>query len=195
MPPATFKLGPLEVPLPGKWAGAFAFLAFVGLIGWGGLTAYDHLDSDSKRISPGDLQQLEQAQRHFTEAPESTMTVFNDVRGSLIVRSYLSDGCLLIERRAQGAPTSTRFVPDLSRSTVAVKRSDAPVYFGASPAWAQGRCIDVATHPGEVKTYNEVADQCIVRAWRMWPDGCRGFAPFNRCLSTWGAWSWVDCKH
>ena len=194
MPPATFKLGPLEVPLPGKWAGAFAFLAFVGLLGWGGLTAYDHLDSDSKRIAPADLIQLEHAQRHLIETPESTMTAFSDVRGSMLLRLYSSDNCLLYERRANGFPASTRFVPDVSR-TIQAKRPDRPVYVGSSPAWAQGRCLTLAEHGEPTKTWNEPIDSCRVRAVRLYSDGCRASAIWDACTSTWGAWSFDVCRH
>lgn len=197
MPPRTspIKLGPFEMAIPAAWSGRFAALLFVGTVGFGVYWAYDRIADLSTRIAPGDLIQLEQAQRHLTETPESTLTVFDDVRGKLIVRAFSSDGCLLVERRAVGAPTSTRFVPDLSRSQVASEPAPLPPIFGAAAARAQGRCLTVEQHGAPVKMWSEQINGCQIRAHRSYADGCHASAVYDSCASTWSSWVFGSCRH
>lgn len=196
MPPrsAALKWGSLEVPWPSWASGPLAVIVLLGLGGFGWFWALDRIDTESKRISPADLVQLEEAQRHLTEAPAGIFTVFDDPRGGLFVRYFSSDSCTLVERRFPNAPTTTRFVPDLSRA-VQAKRQDRPVYFGASPAWAGGRCLTLQEHGEPVKTWSEPIDSCQVRAVRLYGDGCRATAIWNSCLSTWSAWAFDVCRH
>jgi len=198
MPPRrsfAFKFAGLETMLPSWSQGPIAVLTLAGLCVAGFFYARDRIDTESKRISPADLVQLEHASIHLTESPTASYTVFDNPQGSLLVKWFQSDACTLIERHFSQAPTTTRFVPDLSRRTVHAKRPSAPVHFGASPAWAGGRCLTVQEHGEPVKTWSEPIDSCQVRAVRLYADSCRATAVWNSCLSTWSAWTWDACRH
>lgn len=197
-PSPVLELGPVKLPLP-KWAVApFTVVVLVGVIIFGGVWVWEHFHSDATKINPSDLVQLEHAQRHIPETPSSLIEVFNDARGRMLVKFFESDSCTLVERHFHNnSPTITRFVPDLSRTGLAVntQNNQQPRLFGPSPAYAQGRCIDVTTHPGTPQVWNEALNQCQVKAWRSYPDGCRGFSVWDGCASTMSAFQWVQCVH
>lgn len=198
MPPRAgmLKWGSLEIPWP-RWAvGPTAMLVLLGLTGAGSWWAWEKFQDVSTRISPADLVQLTHAGLHITETPATALTVFDDPRGSLLLKWFQSDSCLLIERHFNDhTPTTTRFVPDMSRDIRAEAQPAPPFPFGAAPAMAHGRCLTLQEHGEPVKTWNEPIDACQVRAVRLYGDGCKAWAVWNGCASTWSAWAWEVCRH
>lgn len=199
-PVVSVKLpGGIEIPAP-RWVVApLGVLLLVGAVCYGWWLVREHLEGDAKRVSAADLLQLEHANRHLTEIPVATYTLFNDARGSLSVRYYGSDNCTLVERHMANGPVATRFLLDLGGIEGPAKpvraASQPALTLGAAPAFAAGSCIPPERHGAPAKTWNEGLDGCQVRVWRAWSDGCTGYSIWNSCGSYWSAWTWTKCVH
>jgi len=218
------KLLGLEIPLP-RWAVyCVALIAVVacGLFLWGKLAPV--LEIEKVKLSPGEYQQIAEAQKHFTEKPTAQTQVVSDTaHGLLEVWFYDSDGCVFVSRRTPGpfgrmvnawVLDPTRVGPS-SPAPIAV----APPSAGglvADPAFAGGgdtrnpentcggRCPpDGEAHPGNFEWWTEpTSDECWVRTWRRWPDRCTHWQLFNRCYNYWATRSdgfpdihWTCCVH
>ena len=193
---------PLEIPglktrVP-KWLAAAAVVAIGGWFVW------SHVDADKARISPDTLVQLEHSNIHLTEAPADTHEVFKDARGSLLVKYYLSDACLLSERHPPLGPVATHFQPDSSLqipTRFAINVIDGPLeapgdFLGASPAYAEGACYPTPqAHPGAFSASAQRVADGVVRSWRRWEDGCTGYADYYERSGSWGPWVWTTCRH
>ena len=72
----------------------------------------------------------------------------------------------------------------------------------STPAYASGgQCLN--PHPGAwTESYEEFGDQCWLRVWRVWPDGCAHYQMFNRCSNSFDInedgsphVTWTNCVH
>lgn len=187
----TLKVGSVEIPVP---AAMLPWLVVVLLLGGGGWFVWSHVDADKRRISQADLLQLEHANRHLTEVPESTLTMFNDRRGLMLAKLYSSDLCTLIELHSPSGLVSSRFMYNLQAPAMpAAPVHTQPIPFAETPVEAQGRCVN--PHPGEFTVTNQALDSCTVRVWRTFADGCIHFQDWNGCASVWGPVTWTRCVH
>lgn len=209
--PLTVSL-PFGVTLPvPRWSvSAFGVIGIIALTG----VAYQQFEP------PTDLVTLEQANhalsmqvaeygRHLVEAPEREATLIDDPRGLLSVRVY-ADGCLLIQRRPNGASASlTRLVLDLTRTTEHHDGDEIPARVSvtsilptlhAATAAADGRCLN--PHPGNFVQEFGRKDGCVVEVWRTFSDTCSHMQRFNVCTESFESnadgspkINWTRCVH
>lgn len=209
--PVTISLFGVAIPVARWSTSAFAIVAVVFLL----VIGY-------QRVFPAEpelvnLQQANHAMsvtmseygRHLGESPAETAELYDDARGRLTV-SVFEDGCLLVSRKSPlGA--KARLLPDLLREDLQEHKSGDEMRpraeFSLLPSLsAQGRCLNPhPPNPGRVpfeERYEKTPEQCVVKIWRRWSDGCEHFQLFNPCngsvdVNADGSprVTWVKCVH
>ena len=200
----------VTLPVPRWSVSAFGVIGIVALTG----VTWRYFEPSQ------DLVTLEQANhalstqvaeygRHLVETPEREATLIDDPRGLLSVRVY-PDGCLLIQRRPNGASTSlTRLVPDLTRNTEHRDGDEIPMRMSATAILptlhaatvaVDGRCLN--PHPGNFVQEFGRKDGCVVEVWRRWKDGCEHFQLLDVCTQSFDTnadgtprVNWTRCVH
>lgn len=223
-------IGGVRVPLP-RWArfviGILA-LAGTGLSLLVTLTSVGRTTQASPPSQPPvKVDSYREYQRHITESPEYTQTVFADDKdlGSLVVKFYKSDGCLLVTRKnpgrydvnipywvpaatieaekppgSTGAPAS-RLEQVLGSGYMAAQIQPPTLAVAhAATALPAGNCWD--PHAGEFRWWNGQQNGCWLQIFRAWPDGCQHYQWFNSCNGYWDSNPngsprvyWTNCNH
>lgn len=217
-PPPTVESGDLviggtRIPLP-KWARfLIGILAIVGAAVPIVVTYSRSPVVPAASVKKADdtvAIQYREFQRHIAETPEYTQTLFDSPDlGSLIVKFYGTDGCLLVMRKnpgryrdqipywipaasipseqAPGATTGTisQSQPALANFGFIGAQMQPPTLAlaGASKASVAGNCWN--PHPADFRWWNGEARGCWLQVWRAWADGCQHYQWFNTCNGYW----------
>ena len=159
-------------------------------------------------------QNYKEEQRHFDEPPEipeKTEVLFDTPeRGSLKVKLFKSDGCVLIERIGP-EPNFTRTsnwitapdtqppgpLPNEKHIEDFVNPGYGSVSFQILPALSSptfGRCLN--PHPYAYTTSYGARSGCWLAVYRTWKDGCQHYQWLNTCYGSWDSTiHWTSCVH
>jgi hypothetical protein len=205
---ATVTLLGNTLPVPSWTLTGIGILVLVGMVAV--IARHLGLDAESFNWSAETRRRIEFANqeygRHLWEEPVQTYAAMD---GVFTIKAY-ADHCIAIQRKV-GASYKVRLIPDLAMEPdLSTSRSDDD---GVLASWAtraldtvvpglkaQGRCS--APHTGRFNTWNDRLDNCRVRVWRQWPDGCTHFQMMNTCSGTWDTnadgsprVTWTACRH
>jgi len=202
--------------------GLIAVIVCFGLVSAGRYFNVWPFDGGEIRISKMDLEQLAMARAVLGETPTVNLEVANNERGIWRVLHYRSNDSVFVSRipSDQNRARIGRFIKDVEIPT---PESFADLSgFLSAPAYAVTDRTDVAygvEHEIQMQSGGgggchdlsdgarnewpeEFGDQCWIRVWREWPDGCKHHQGFNRCGGYWDVNEdgsprvvWVRCVH
>ncbi len=132
-----------------------------------------------------ELYQLQESMKHFSE-PELEIFGSNHFRLKLY-----EDLCWAVTWKVADGEI-TKFVFHPSR-TFDLNPHPPDPGAAAKKCPREGQCVD--PHPGKFFESRKPIDDCIIRIYREWDDGCAHHQDYNTCKDTWGKVLWLCCVH
>lgn len=206
----------------GLFAAVFLLVASVGVLGFNYWAAAQKLKRTEEqrdeivRVTEGNT--YRELQKHFgepSEPPEQTAVLLNSPeRGSLELKLFRSDNCILIERTGPapnhvktstwvlappaGAEKPPDHAPDEEHTHN--ETSGNPQFFPASISFLESLsppafgCLN--PHPGAFSSWYGARNGCWLALYRKWRDGCQHYQWFNSCYGYWDPGiHWTRCVH
>jgi hypothetical protein len=192
----------MEFPIK-KWAvGVLSVIAvcLCVFISWGYVDSY--LEKEKRASSA--YQQIQEANKHFTEEPQETKEIFNDVRGRVVTSFYGSDGCIAVARYAPKAlkAYSLHWIFDKKQAgespgSINGSNKSSSTWGYAFGGQAKDPCSGVCLEPHPKmerrEWWGDPSGECWISYWVEWEDGCRAYQWYNSCYKIWDEVIYWDC--
>ena len=174
-----------------KWCGSFVMLTILIVAT---IYTWSQYGGDIYNpISKLEAAQFTESQKHFWEQPEDEFPL--DEGG--VARHYSSDHCAAVQWLMPDGSVRTTFAFHPKRTQEILDgphplNSIKVAGMGGCPGPGPGCCWD--PHPPPWNEKGQPLDQCVVRVWRMFNDGCIHYQDMNRCGQN-GYVVWTRCVH
>jgi hypothetical protein len=167
--------------------------------------------NQGNKVSDAEMIDYRESIKHTDETPKTDRIILNSPDlGTLKVKFFISDRCLLVIRRGAGAnpATTSHYIlaakmedrspgqidnlgasllrdSAVDQDLMAAQMEPAAFKPGAEsgPVAPAGNCLN--PHPGEFRWWNGQQNGCWIQVFRAWPDGCQHYQWFNSCNGYW----------
>ena len=185
-------VGPIHIKGLPKWCGSLVLLMFFTIAS---IYTWSQYGKDIYNpISKLEAAQFSEAQKHFWETPGGEIPLGEGG----VARHYPSDDCTAVQWLLPNGAVRTTFAFH-PRRTQEILDGPHPLdsmqgagMVGGCPGPGPGCCW--SPHPPPWDEKGQPLNQCVVRVWRMFRDGCILYYDMNRCGPN-GEMIWTRCVH